>query len=403
MRHSLDVMAGGHPVALYYWPMMAITVIAAVFAFISLPASSMADAPPPAGRSNNAIDGLRGFLALGVFILHAAIYQTYLRTGVWELPQSAFITMCGQGGVALFFMITAYLFWGRVLHDTPRWTDFYIGRVFRIGPLYLSAFAVVLFVTLLRGPGEPLIALAKHLVRWLLLGAGGAPQLNGYPNTHLLLAGVTWSLQYEWGFYLALPLLARFRGQPVVFSALALCGLLVALLLHPSKGPSIWGCGAFFTAGALCASLPRTALPRGVGSCVVIALVAVYLAAFDTAYAPLPVLIACAAFWLIASGETVFGLLRSRAAVRLGNVSYGIYLLQGLLLAGAFALQPVRSFALSGEIQYLCVVVAIGVALVAVSVAAYWLVERPGIRLGRQLLEMGRCRLRQRAEVATSS
>lgn len=385
-----------------YWSMTAIAIVVAVFALMSLPAWRMADSPPQAGRPNNAIDGLRGFLAVGVFILHSAIYQTYLQGGRWELPPSAFLTMCGQGGVALFFMITAYLFWRRVVRAVPNWIEFYVGRVFRIGPLYLTAFAIVLVITLQWGAGEPLIELGKHLIRWLLLGAGGAPQINGYPNTHLLLAGVTWSLQYEWGFYLALPLLALFRSRPALASAVALCCLLVALLLNPSREPTLWGCGALFAAGALCASTPPLTLPRGLGSSAAIALVVVYLAAFDTAYAPLPILIAGGTFCLIASGETLFGLLSTRAAVRLGNVSYGIYLLQGLALAGVFALKPIRAFALSSQFAYSSVVIIIGLVLVAVSALAHWLIERPGIRLGKQFVEFAPRLLRRRAETSAA-
>lgn len=36
-------------------------------------------------------------------------------------------------------------------------------------------------------------------------------------------------------------------------------------------------------------------------------------------------------FHLLTSGATLFGLIELRAARRLGNISYGIYLLQGLV------------------------------------------------------------------------
>ena len=47
-------------------------------------------------HSNNdrfiSIDGLRGYLALGVFIHHAAVWYFYLKKGVWEPPPSNFYT-----------------------------------------------------------------------------------------------------------------------------------------------------------------------------------------------------------------------------------------------------------------------------------------------------------------------
>lgn len=34
------------------------------------------------------IDGLRGFLAFGVFVHHASIWYTFLKTRIWALPAS---------------------------------------------------------------------------------------------------------------------------------------------------------------------------------------------------------------------------------------------------------------------------------------------------------------------------
>src|ERR1700761_4154599 len=89
------------------------------------------------------LDGLRALAALSVFVSHAGLYSHYLATGRWELVAPVF-TVLGQGGVALFFMITGFLFWGRLLraHGRPDWRILYIGRVFRIGPLYLLAAAI---------------------------------------------------------------------------------------------------------------------------------------------------------------------------------------------------------------------------------------------------------------------
>jgi hypothetical protein len=36
------------------------------------------------------IDGLRGYLALAVFLHHSCIWYFYLRTGQWKLPPSNF-------------------------------------------------------------------------------------------------------------------------------------------------------------------------------------------------------------------------------------------------------------------------------------------------------------------------
>lgn len=92
------------------------------------------------------IDGLRGYLAFGVFVHHSIITWIFLRTGVIDFPPSNFYSMLGQGSVALFFMITGFLFWGRLIkhgrnHD---WLAFAISRVFRLYPLYLPLLLVVI-------------------------------------------------------------------------------------------------------------------------------------------------------------------------------------------------------------------------------------------------------------------
>lgn len=88
------------------------------------------------------IDGLRGFLAFFVFLHHGAIWHGYLRTGLWQLPASPLFTHFGQASVALFFMITSFLFWTRLLTSAPGridWLQLYSSRVLRLVPLYASA------------------------------------------------------------------------------------------------------------------------------------------------------------------------------------------------------------------------------------------------------------------------
>jgi peptidoglycan/LPS O-acetylase OafA/YrhL len=259
-----------------YAPAPVILLTVAALAFVALPVWRMADAPAQPARTDNSIDGLRGYLALGVFFHHAVIYRTYLETGVWGLPPSSFFNMCGQGGVAIFFVITAYLFWTLVLRGRPDWRTFYVGRIFRIGPLYLAAFFFVLIVVLLFGPGEPAMDFAVHLGRWLMLGAGGKPDLNGYPETHLILAGVTWSLRYEWAFYLALPALALTRGIPLLAPGAIFALAFAATALQHDRNHHPQTCALLFAVGMLCAVAPAVRLPRPWGGLAVIVLAVMF-------------------------------------------------------------------------------------------------------------------------------
>jgi peptidoglycan/LPS O-acetylase OafA/YrhL len=58
------------------------------------------------------------------------------------------------------------------------------------------------------------------------------------------------------------------------------------------------------------------------------ALLLAVLCLFPSAYTAAPIILLGGAFFLIANGASLFGLLNTKPAVRLGNVSYGLYLLQ---------------------------------------------------------------------------
>ena len=383
----------------YYsaWP--ALICIGAVLLLAGSPAFRYADSPPSyQPRRIVTMDGLRGFLALAVVFHHAAIYHFFLQqrelvSDGWLPPPSRFYASLGPAGVSMFFMITGYLFWSRLIQQQgrPGWARLYAGRIFRIGPLYLAALAVASLFDNLSRTRVPAISTLKQVSTWSLLG------LSVYEDQHQFLAGVTWSIQDEWLFYLSLPLLAIFVSRSRHHLALALLLLSVPLLLvatnfhHAAGGPLKTHLmrSALFFAGMVCGSLHqaglRPAIADGVASCLVGASVACVLL-FDDVYTPGPVLLLGAAFFLIASGCTLWGLLTSRAAVRLGDISYGIYLVQGLVLAAVFRPYLLREFALSSPWHHWCLTLAAMILLVMVATATHVLIERPGIGLGRRLV-----------------
>jgi peptidoglycan/LPS O-acetylase OafA/YrhL len=86
------------------------------------------------------IDGLRGFLAFGVFVHHASIWYYFLQHGSWVVPESRLYTHLGQSTVTVFFMITGFLFYGKVLESKKNnidWLRLYVSRCLRILPLFL--------------------------------------------------------------------------------------------------------------------------------------------------------------------------------------------------------------------------------------------------------------------------
>ncbi len=373
--------------------------MAALLALASMPLFSGADAPP--GRTRGrfaAIDGMRGFLALAVVFHHGARYHELLTTNGWHTP-SLFYEHLGVIGVSLFFCVTGFLFWGRLIHEggRPDWLQLYIGRLFRIAPVYVLAIAILAcIVAVAVASGRLMVSVPEllyQLAAWLSLGVRRFyPDLNGYPGVYLMQAGTVWSLRYEWIFYASLPLLAlapRFR-----FHLRASLLLLAFFLAWCAFDPAFWhtdrvaipAFGALFAGGMIAASLHDLQLlprpPRLVGAALVSGAIAgTFL--FRDVDSVGSLLLLIAAFCLVAGGCDVLGLLTLRASRRLGDVSYGIYLLHGLVLT--VIMRPLRGVALSSPEAHWCLVLLCAALAFCVALAAHVLVELPGIEAGKRV------------------
>lgn len=296
-------------------------------------------------------------------------------------------------------MITGYLFWSIMIKNSgrPRWLELYLGRLFRIGPLYLFAIVVALIIIFSRTGGVlnvSVFELIKSLLRFGFLGILPMHDINGYIDSWIVLAGVLWTLKYEWYFYFSLVIIGQAARQKIAH--LLLPGVALPILLfHISHKISPQTmvvdsgsiCAALFCIGMICASLRASELPGNLpgwlSSICVIALVGSAFAFFDTLFTVLPIILLGLAFSFVVSGCDVFGLLSSIPARRLGNASFGIYLLQGLVLTLIFSMEPIKKFALSSSDQYWGVVFLSSAILIVFAAASHFFVEQPGIRLGQ--------------------
>jgi peptidoglycan/LPS O-acetylase OafA/YrhL len=343
------------------------------------------------------IDGLRGYLAFGVFVHHSIITWIFLRTGVFEFPPSNFYSMLGQGSVALFFMITGFLFWSRLLaqgrqHD---WLAFGISRVFRLYPLYLPLMLAV-FVTVFYLQGwqlkEPVSQLFKQGLLWLTFDR---PDVNLYPQTGMLISNVTWTLAYEVFFYLALPLAALvfvYRGNWLQV-VLCLIGIYALYQLvgweHSLKKhflASFLGgiAAAYWVRRPQLVAWSRTTLAS------VIALVALTLAftMFNRAFKTAPLFLLSLFFVIVASGNTLFGALKPRSIRWLGEISYSTYLLHGFVLwLMVQRLPPVLHLDAREAWVYLPLMAACTCLLILISSATFLCIEQPGMNAGKKVVQ----------------
>lgn len=338
------------------------------------------------GSRVGSLDGLRGFLALAVFFHHFALTYHWKQTGQWTAPPEVAFENFGKVGVALFFMITGYLFTAKILQRTQvDWVKLYRSRVYRIVPLYLLAFACVALIVAIHTDFRLQVSasrLAIDLLRWLSFHGA---TINAYPDTRTIIAGVDWTLRHEWAFYLALPAIqwVIHRGP---WAIAALVTVVVALYLHPVKLVSIGSEHlVYFVVGAVPAWLARQGhVPRFIRarwmSLVILALIAVALGLAHRG--PLQLTLLAVAFVCIALGNDLLGLLVTRPAVLLGEISYSIYLLHGLVLYLLFTQFPIVDASSLPPLAFSLWMPITALAVTATSAATYLLVEKPFIDLG---------------------
>ncbi len=345
------------------------------------------------------IDGLRGFLALGVFLHHYMVTYYFHLTGVWQWPSSRFYAMIAQVGVALFFIITGFLFWHRILvrRGRVKWGHLYVSRIFRLTPLHWAGVILLLAAVAIAGDFTmmvPMRSLAVQAVRWFFLI--GAPDINAVSGTRYICANVYWTLRYEWFFYLMLVFFAAvIRMSKKVSWAVWALAAVVFTAAKLNLNISFLGIKTvffiFFLAGALCAAAFEQKTIRlwaQHGFAAILSLVALLstFIFFKSAYSIKPAILMMIFFFPIAAGNRFFTFLKKPALLLLGEISYSMYLLHGFLLYIVFTFlfpgfmrHPVSLYALSAGMA------GTGVLLVGVAYLSFVMIERPGIDLGKKL------------------
>jgi peptidoglycan/LPS O-acetylase OafA/YrhL len=344
------------------------------------------------------LDGLRGLLAISVFVHHAYLTRHAALVGSWGTTGNAFVQVLGLGSVSIFFMITAFLFWSRVIARDGRIAPLalYRARIGRIFPAFAGSIIALLAVVAWQTHGvlaEPPATVAIEAARQFSLGLAAGSIVNGLPHADLIDAGVTWSLGFEVVFYALLPLLAlAVRVRRSWFAMLFVAAISIAFARH------LWVVAMFLPgmAAAEIAVRPRAAAwfaARGpmlvsVGIGVLIgATVAAPNALFTLEHGPKPdvwpqIVALCAIFAgvVLGGGPAIL----ARPALRFaGTISYSVYLVHGIVLyvaaraIGAFV--PLATLPLWA---YVAVVVACVPIVVAVACVSYFVLEEPAMRAG---------------------
>ena len=177
------------------------------------------------------LDSLRGLAIIGVIIVHS-----YIVSGID--PNTYKLLFFGQRGVQLFYIVSAFTLFNSMSERQGRERfpklNFFIRRVFRIGPMfYLAIMGNIIYLYLNGAQVFPLSA--KEMILGLLF-------LHGWDQNAILSVAIGgWSVADEFSFYLIFPIIfsgiRNFRYSLLIFIAsAAIFPLISALFLYYKLG-----------------------------------------------------------------------------------------------------------------------------------------------------------------------
>ena len=317
---------------------------------------------PSAGRISG-LDGLRAYAVLLTFFVHfsgpVAARHAHVASGPWHYasvadPWSQFIAWLSLSfyGVDLFFIISGYIITKRILaaHEDFHYSGFLRGRVWRIYPAFL--FALVFAIAAARMQDSAFVLEWRRvLVNLFFLNGAGPLLAQGYN-------AVTWSLFYEWWFYLLIPLPVMFGWRtkagplPAVLASFA-----VALAATLPLEARYWHYVYFFFAGTM-GALRQPAIARFLARVPDVVVLAAFVAVTSSlgTLVPMPAMDPASQRWVtpwrydafaLAFGIAGLALLfkcsfgggwmrrlaSAKVPVFLGRISYSLFLLHAVVIA----------------------------------------------------------------------
>ena len=340
-------------------------------------------------RRDSPLDGLRGALATCVFAHHFYLMYRWNTEGQWSVADNFglhwmyFAQNLGAIPVSLFFMITGFLFLNKIKQKEIDWKKMYLARIRRIMPLYLLSLLFVVYASF-KAVGVENVAFwdgADWLFHWATFRY---QPLNGFIS-FVSNAGVQWTLLYEWGFYFSLPFIHTAMHQLPAsnkkqWGVMALCGALFGWIITQTDTHHYWQ----FVLSAAAVSLSGVLLPfiRRSKKWLNVALPLLLLATafLFPPYTPINRILVALLFLLLAGGYDFGGILRHHGMKMLGDMSYSIYLMHGVVLYSVFALGGWFDFQAHGLLVYIATFPLIFVLVLLLSCTTYLGVERPFLR-----------------------
>lgn len=346
------------------------------------------------GDRLGAIDGLRGYLAISIFVHHFMLTWVWKNSGHWYRPKEIYFQNVGIIGVMIFFMITGYLFTSKLLADKGKtdWVKLFKSRLFRIYPLYLFVIILISLVIFTQPQYQTHInisQIANQYLQWVLFHG---QNIHIHDHTPLIIAGVDWTLKYEWLFYLSLPLIALLLYLNRWFTLfLVLVGTYIF-----AQDYKIYAFNTihllFFIIGGITAYLNYSLKKEiDIKNSKIIALLSLSLLIsslfFKDIYQPIPILFVSLFFVSVALGNTLFGILSKPSSVLLGEISYSIYLLHGFIIYLSFSVLKLVNLQEISAITHTMMMPLLIIVVIFFSTLTYLYIEKPAIAFGKKSLK----------------
>ncbi|ORM57366.1 acyltransferase [Pantoea rodasii] len=305
------------------------------------------------------ISGLRAFLASIVAFSHFVHYiygldqpWIYDKNYFAWFSEGNFFVNSGKFGVLLFFMISAFLFYRWLDNDTLTPAQLtgklWRSRVRRIVPMFWFSGFVIFTIGALQGALVPPLQAAKDAVLWLLfIGSYNVGELS----TAVVNSGVEWTLRLEWLLYLSIPMIYFLnrltRGKYKTLLILSSIGVIfiiaVALRLYgktytdprPVLGFAMGYFAYKYRDRFVGLRHSRSAAFLSLG----LAVFSLFFTS-NTFFYVIFLISLTVIFFVVSSGNSLMGLLENKTLMSIGEVSYSLYLIHGVVLYGIEQIPP---------------------------------------------------------------
>jgi peptidoglycan/LPS O-acetylase OafA/YrhL len=329
------------------------------------------------------LDILRSIAVLSVFCTHWVQVVDGLPLKIWQ-ALGIDLEALGQAGVLLFFVHTCRVLMqsledkSAMLSGWPLARHFYTRRAFRVYPL--STCLILLAVACRIPPNALHVMYRWQGMHWL---AGNLLLMQNIFAVSLVSTPL-WSLPHELQMYLVLPLLFWWlNGRGIARLATVYAGGVALSAVFPhlwtGRGHLIFHFVPCFLGGVLAYGLASVVQPRApawLWSLSVLAVILAYVKApySDATWAKDSLL--CAVVGLMIPWFRSNRGASSKIAAWIARYSYGIYLAHTPLLWLIYRHSMLRGWRVAALFV---------VATISVSVAAYYVIEAPLIRLGTRI------------------